>query len=294
MDLLTYCELTVPGVSFKLEGRASWEWCMKKIAFSVLIGSIGLVACKTSNFKGSAIEGESPPEVPKVTTTETETPTIPPVTTTTLDTSTTELQLNQSCEKPVQLLQSQVKLNFPERKKCTFGVEPNKERKNGYLQAREVSSANMKLPPDSEVCSMTLESPASAMLHYDDFIILTIDDFVIFSSNKDFIPKLDQMNGLYKWDFLKVREMAVNFESPPYCIGAMERCTFPPTDKPGPILMKLNNSEISGITKAIQGKAEVPVDLVATGDDNDSGNEIDCFHTALELTVTLHYIKKPK
>ncbi len=151
----------------------------------------------------------------------------------------------------------------------------------------------MKLPEGSEICSMTLESPATAKLQYDDFMILTIDDFVIFSSNKDIVPKLTQINGLYKWDFLKVREMPVDFKALPYCIGAMERCMFPGTDTEGPVLLKLNYTEIAGITKAIQGKVQVPVDIVTTGDNDDSDDKMDCFHMALDLTVTLNYIKKP-
>ncbi|WP_141733739.1 hypothetical protein [Oligoflexus tunisiensis] len=273
---------------------------MKFIAFSILIGTFGLVACKTSNFKGGAAAVENPPEEPQITTTTptvttgTETPNIPPVDTTSVDTSTTELQLNQSCEKPVQLLKSQVKLNFPERKKCRFNVEPNKEPRDAFLQAHEVSTSSLKLPEDSEICSMTLEAPANAKIQYDDFLILTIDDFVIFSSNKDFVPKLDQVNGLYKWDFLKVRGEPVDFDALPYCIGAMDRCAFPKTDTVGPISFKLNYNEIVGIAKAIKGKAEVPVDLVATGDNDDSNEKMDCFHTALEITATLNYIKKPK
>ncbi len=272
---------------------------MKLLTVSVIVGSFGLVACKTSQFRGSAQEAETLAEETKVTTTTpkvtttTETPNVP-VTSTVVDTSTTELQLNQTCDKPVQLLMSQVKLSFPESKKCAFNVEPNKEPKEAFLQAQKVSSMNLKLPADSEVCSMTLETPAAAKVQYDDFLILAIDDFVIFSSNRDFIPKLDKINGLHKWDFLKVRESPVDFKALPFCIGAMDRCTFPATDTEGPILLKLNYSEISGITKAIQGKTAVPVDLIATGDNDDSADKMDCFHTALDLTVTLQYIKKAK
>jgi hypothetical protein len=272
---------------------------MKLLTVSIVVGSFGLAACKTSQFRGKAQEAETAVEEAKVTTTvpkvttKTETPNVP-VTSTVIETSATELQLNQSCEKPVQLLMSQVKLSFPESKKCAFNVEPNKAPIEASLQAQKVSTMNLKLPPDSEVCSMTLATPANAKVKYDDFLILAIDDFVIFSSNKDFIPKLDKINGLYKWDFLKVRESPVVFTALPYCIGAMERCTFPGTDTEGPILLNLNYSEISGITKAIQGKAEVPVDLIATGDNDDSAEKMDCFHTALDLTVTLNYIKKPK
>lgn len=272
---------------------------MKFLAISVVVGSLGLVACKTSQFRGKAEEAETAVEeakvstsIPKVTT-QTETANVP-VTSTVIDTSTTDLQLNQSCEKPVQLLTTQVKLVFPESKKCAFNVEPNKAPIEAFLQAQKVSTQTLKLPLDSEICSMTLETPATAKVQYDDFLILAIDDFVVFSSNKDFIPKLDKLNGLYKWDFLKVRESPVDFKALPYCIGAMERCTFPGTDTEGPILLKLNYSEITGITKAIQGKAAVPVDLIATGDNDDSDEKMDCFHTALDLTVTLNYIKKPK
>jgi hypothetical protein len=132
-------------------------------------------------------------------------------------------------------------------------------------------------------------------MKYDDFIILTLDDFVVFSSNKDFLPKLDRLGTLYKWDFLKLRETPVKFDAEPYCIGAIERCKFPRTDTEGPVLLKLNYSEIAGVTKAIQGKTQVPIDLIATGDNDDDPNrKMDCYHETLDLTVSMNYIKKPK
>jgi hypothetical protein len=272
---------------------------MKRLTVSVLIGSFALIGCKTSQFRGKAEEAETAAEEAKITTstpkvTTSKEPANVPVTSTVVNTSTTELQLNQSCEKPVQLLTSTVKLVFPESKKCAFNVEPNKAPIEAQLQAQKVSTQSLKLPADSEICSMNLETPANAKVQYDDFLILTVDDFVIFSSNKDFIPKLDKINGFYKWDFLKVRESPVDFQALPFCVGAMERCTFPATDTEGPILLKLNYSEIAGIAKGIQGKAEVPVDLISTGDNDDSDTKMDCYHTALDLTVTLNYIKKPK
>jgi hypothetical protein len=275
------------------------EWSMKRLTVSVLVGAFGLVACKTSQFRGKAQEAETAVEEAKVQTTipkvsSSNAPANVPVTSTVIDSSTTDLQLNQSCEKPVQLLMSQVKLSFAESKKCAFNVEPNKAPLDAHLQAQKISTMDLKLPENSEICSMKLETPANAQVQYDDFLILAIDDFVIFSSNGDFLPKLDKINGLYKWDFLKVRESPVDFKALPYCIGAMDRCTFPGTDTVGPIRLNLNYSEISGIAKAIQGKVQVPVDLIATGDNDDSADKMDCFHTALDLTVTLQYIKKPK
>ncbi len=257
------------------------------------------MACKTSHFKSQTDEGEAPAiEVPTVTS---KAPASPKpktepidavIDTKSIETATTELQLNQSCDKPVQLLSMVQKFSFLGPKTtCSFGVAPNLERKNNFVQAREVFSRILKLPDNSEICSISLESPPDAKIRYDDFILFTIDDFVLFSSNKELVAKLNQVNAFYLWDFSKVVEMPiVDFKSPAYCVGAAERCKFPLTETDGPVTFKLNYAEIAGIAKAIQGKASVPFNLIATGDDND----VDCFYTDLDLSITLNYIKKPK
>jgi hypothetical protein len=276
---------------------------MNRIQAYLFVGCVihPILACKSSHFRGSKAQTEAP-TVAEPQPTPSSVPKAPlpidtevPIISTPIETSSTDIQLNQSCSKPVQLLMSQVKVSFAKRQKCKFNVEPNKAPIQAFVQAREVSSAVLKLPENSEICTMTLESPADAKLKYDDFIILTIDDFVIFASNKDLVSKLGQTNGLYKWDFLKVRESKINdFKTAAYCIGAADRCKFPGTDTEGAVMLKLNYTEISGITNAIQGKAQVPIELIATGDNNDSPEKMDCYHEALDLTISLNYIKKPK
>jgi hypothetical protein len=273
---------------------------MKTILGSAILCCFGMFACKTSQFKRQTDEGtapviEIPDSAPRPATVQTKPaePGSTEVSSASVEAATSTLQLNQTCERPVQLLNSIVKLNFPATTKfCSFGQAPNLTPLNNFVQARELSAGMLKLPDNSEICSITIESPADTMLKYDDFIVLTLDDFVVFASNKLLVAKLAQVNSFYKWDFAKVVGSPIDdFMGAPYCIGASDRCIFPGTDKVGPVLLKLNFSEISGITKTLQGKTAVPINIVATGDDN---VEKDCFHTALNLTISMSYIKKPK
>lgn len=266
---------------------------MKISSAFVVLSCMSFAACKTNQFRS---ETET---LPKTETTPKSTAKAPVATETgtvtinTIDTSVSELQLNQSCDRPVQLLSSTVKLSFPgdPARVCKFNEAPNLEPKNAFVQAREITTAMLKLPENSEICSMTLDSAAGQTLRYDDFIVLTIDDFVLFSSNVLLTEKLAKMGNYFRWDFGKVvgEPIGMRFKDPAYCVGAAERCVFPGTESVGPVSMKLNYTEISGITKAIQGKAAVPVDLITTGDDNLTK---DCLHTTLDLAVTMTYIKK--
>ena len=100
---------------------------MKAFGIPVLLCCMGLVGCKTSHFRSQTPEGvttaveEATPEVPPL-------PVVPEVTeikNTAIETSTSTLQLNQTCDKPVQLLSSVVKVSFRSIGNCEFGVAPN-------------------------------------------------------------------------------------------------------------------------------------------------------------------------
>ncbi|HYX32518.1 MAG TPA: hypothetical protein VE954_05345 [Oligoflexus sp.] len=178
-------------------------------------------------------------------------------------------------------------ITYPERKTCSFGANSNLARKDAFVQASEMSPATLNLPA-GEICSITIDSPADARLHYDDFLILAIDSRIVFLSNGGLTSYLDApQQGILTWDFSKVVGKSIqNFEAPAYCLGKGVACTLPGHDKEGPVALNLTPNEIAPIAAAISGKASVSMNLVATGDNDDT----DCFHTALAVKVKIKYL----
>jgi hypothetical protein len=178
-------------------------------------------------------------------------------------------------------------INYPERKTCSFGMNSNLARKDAFVQASEVSPATLNLPA-GEVCTIDIDSPADARLHYDDFLILSIDSRIVFMSNGGLTNFLDApQQGILTWDFTRVVGQPIqNFEAASYCLGKGSACVLPAHDKEGPVSLHLTANEIAPIAAAITGKASVAMDLTATGDNDDT----DCYHTALSVKVKIKYL----
>lgn len=178
-------------------------------------------------------------------------------------------------------------LNYPERKTCSFGMNSNLERKDAFVQASEVSPNTLTLPA-GEICTIDINSPADARLHYDDFLILSIDQRIVFMSNSGLQNYLDApQQGILTWDFTKVVGQPIkNFEAGSYCLGKGSACVLPGHDKEGPVALSLTANEIAPIAASISGKASVSMDLTATGDNDDT----DCYHTALSVKVKIKYL----
>jgi hypothetical protein len=178
-------------------------------------------------------------------------------------------------------------ITYPERKTCSFGMNSNLTRKDAFVQASEVSPATLNLPA-GEICSIDIDSPADARLHYDDFLILSIDSRIVFMSNSGLTSYLDApQQGILSWDFTKVVGQPIkNFEAASYCLGKGAACVLPGHDKEGPVALHLTANEIAPIAAAIAGKSSVAMDLTATGDNDDT----DCFHSALSVKVKIKYL----
>jgi hypothetical protein len=278
---------------------------MIRYSLSFFVALSALVACSDSNFKGG-VTTTTPPsesanaEIPKTPMPETAKPPIQPITT--------------ACAAAAgKLKETSQKISFPARTAaCSFlaaGATPtangNLEKLNGTLTAQETTSAELTIPP-GKICDIGIKSDASAAFRYDDMLILSIDKNVLFFSTDHLITGpfkglLEQTNGIYQWAWEKVRgKIPADFgpsrdgRGKAYCVGdlATDECQIPPTDTAGPISVALPIGKIAPISEYLANKKTAMMNLTATGD-NDDGTEtkdIDCTHTALDVTVTFKYI----
>jgi len=182
------------------------------------------------------------------------------------------------------------KIRFPETSNCRFGSAGNLGRRDAYLQAMEAQTTSITLPGKAQLCGVSVNSDIST-IQYDDFMILTLNGFVLLSSNADILQGLEgSANTAYKWDFSKIRGAPVDFDSPSYCMGSSSSvCTIPVTDTPGQFQFKVDPTSLIHLADQVVENHTLNFALVATGDNDDQ----DCWHTELNLDFTLQYVEAP-
>lgn len=182
------------------------------------------------------------------------------------------------------------KIRFPETTNCRFGTAGNLGRRDAYLQAMEAQTTAITLPGKAQLCGVSVTSAVST-IQYDDFMILTLNGYVLLSSNADILKGLEgSASTAYKWDFSRIRGVPVDFDSPSYCMGSDSSvCTIPVTDTPGQFQMKVDPTSLIHLADQVVENHTLNFALVATGDNDD----LDCWHTELNLDFTLQYVEAP-
>jgi hypothetical protein len=182
------------------------------------------------------------------------------------------------------------KIRFPETSNCRFGSAGNLGRRDTYLQAMEAQTVSLTLPSKAQLCGVSVNSDVSR-IQYDDFMILTLNGYVLLSSNAGILKGLEgNAKTAFKWDFRKIRGVPVDFDSPAYCMGSNATiCTIPVTDTPGSFQFKVDPTSLIHLADQVVENPSLNFALVATGDND----ELDCWHTELNLDFTLQYVEAP-
>lgn len=182
------------------------------------------------------------------------------------------------------------KIRFPETRNCRFGTAGNLERKDAFLQAMEAQTTAITLPGKAQLCGVSVNSEVST-IQYDDFMVLTLNGYVLLSSNTAMLNGLEGSAATaYKWDFSRIRGVPVDFNSPSYCMGsAASICTIPVTDTQGQFQFKVDPTSLIHLADQVVENHTLNFALVATGDNDDR----DCWHTDLSLDFTLTYVEAP-
>ncbi|SMF02503.1 hypothetical protein [Pseudobacteriovorax antillogorgiicola] len=265
---------------------------MKLLSTSALV--LCLISCNDNNFAGNQASASNEPEVqtPPVLSQPDNSDVVTEVTKDTESNDSvvviddTKALIDQCQDKDVVKETMMVELNYPERLDCQWNVAPNLEPKDSFVQAREFTTRMIEIPEGAMLCDLKINSMADAKIHYDDFLFFTLEKHVIFGTNKMITSRLDAVDNVYQWDFLKIRGTEINnFDDGEYCLGS--KCILPGHDMVGPIALEFEANNIAPISVALKGKTQLALDLIATGD-NDEGK--DCMHTNLDLNLSATYI----
>jgi hypothetical protein len=234
---------------------------MKNRGLLILTMAVTLSACNTTSFSGTDKKAAVAPPPP---------PPPPP---------------GACSDSNIQTLSETLK--FPPSAECAFNQDGNLDRKNEFIQAQAVQTVKIPVPANIVLCSIEIKSSVDS-LRYDDFLVFTMDKYVLVGSNGNMMNHLQKDGNLFIWDFEKVKGQPADLDDtlPPYCIGAA--CDVPGHDQTGPFNVDFQSAEISELANRQIGKNEFSFSLITTGDDNDG----DCEHTEFDLSLTLRYSSK--
>ncbi len=182
---------------------------------------------------------------------------------------------------------------------CEWGKDDNLDQENDFLTARYEQAASIQLPANSVLCAAEMNSTASTFT-YDDMFYLTLNDYVVASSLKSSLARLQTemitvsnsaVEPAYKYSWLGVRKASfagVNETSDNYCFGkanGVGSCQWPNSEKSGPFSLRYDPALVVALgLKASGGNQQFK--FITTGDNDPS---TDCSHDRLDLNVQYSY-----
>ncbi len=185
---------------------------------------------------------------------------------------------------------------FEQTEECRWGENGNLLPRDLFIQAREAQVYEIDLD-GREVCDFEFEFAASRGgiafdLQYDDHLLLTANDRVIFSSDRRLVvDQVQDQYGLYVFDWETVKGMPMDFRSTPWGLGEDAILEFPDSDVGGTARISIDDDALSDLASAAE--EELTFSLLAFGDDNSASDETrgngpvqaDCSHTGVSFWV---------
>lgn len=179
---------------------------------------------------------------------------------------------------------------FAERAGCGWEQGENLSPLDRWIRAIETDAVSIQLGPDEVLCDLRVEFSTDAggisfPLEYDDQLIFTFNDRVVFTSDERFIDQFrTDANGLAVFDWLSIRDMEMWFDNTtPWAVGSGYTLELPGHATAGNAEIAIDPVAISGLTAAAEQSSEVVLALHALGDDDPT----DCGHSGMGFWIEL-------
>lgn len=181
-------------------------------------------------------------------------------------------------------------IEFPARDGCSWDQGENLGPVDAYIRAIESDSVSIELGPDEVLCDLrvefsTEEGGLSFPLEYDDQLLFSFNDRVVFSSDERLVDEFRvDTNGLPVFDWLAIRDMEMWFNNTtPWAVGSGYTLELPGHATAGDAVIAIDPVAISGLTAAAEQSSEVVLALHALGDNDLT----DCGHTGMSFWMEL-------
>jgi hypothetical protein len=176
---------------------------------------------------------------------------------------------------------------------CLFGTAPNLSSAGGSVRARELDEVELVLSQDKIICDITIASRVNTLVHDDDLYFL-VDKYVVASDIGQKVMLMDQANGMYVWDFMKIRDTAsiATADKVKYCVGGDAKCVAQENAAGSAFSVSVVSSEIAPIVADLIA-AQAPsakFSLIITSDDE---RGLSCYHDEFALDAKIDYVANP-
>lgn len=200
----------------------------------------------------------------------------------------TESEAEQNCMNRSLILKN-LAITFPKPPLCDWNKNGNLNQRNGWVQARGEQSVKLDVPANAVICKMTFDFPTQNTI-YDDQIILTLNDYVITSSQKELVNRFPKDRDLYRYDWgaIKGQEIDVGGFNP-YIAGeelGLASVSMPATQTSGQFKIQMSEEVFYKFAAVKPAGQQHQFGFITTGD-NDDG--IDCQHEPIKFSVRATY-----
>ena len=183
---------------------------------------------------------------------------------------------------------------YPEREDCQWGNRKNKSsdpyanlwKRDYYLQAREVQTHTLDIPNYAVLCELEVTSHTDDNIQYDDFLVLTLNQYILMLSNHLLLREMPIKNDFYFWDFAEIKGKYYEFHGDRFCFEGYQSCEFPGHDVPGPVDFYIGTDSLSPLASILEKEESLEFSVIATGDND----RYDCWHTDLYLNIRGSYV----
>ena len=180
-------------------------------------------------------------------------------------------------------------VEFPARSGCSWGAGDNLSALQGFFRGHEEQAQSYALSEDLRVCDVRFEfsqesGGLSFPFRYDDHMLFTFNDRVIFTTFRPLLDGLDSdALGYPIFNWLHARDTMMQFFVEPWAVGSDYTVDLPTSDVLGDAVLELDTQALSDVTTSALSVNAIDLKLHSFGDNDVS----DCGHTGLSFWVEI-------
>jgi len=188
-----------------------------------------------------------------------------------------------------ELSTEQWQVDFPARAGCTWDSGDNLPAMQGFFRAYEEQAQVYPVPEQSKVCDVRFEfsqdsGGLSFPFRYDDHMLFTFNDRVIFTTFRPLLDGLDEdALGYPIFNWFQMADTLMQFFVEPWAVGSDYTVDLPTSDVLGDAVLALDSQALADVTASALSVNTIDFQLYSFGDNDPT----DCGHSGLSFWVEI-------
>ena len=189
-----------------------------------------------------------------------------------------------------EVIVERVEVQFPATQGCLWNDDGNLHMMEAHFQARMEQEISLDFDATEEICDVEfgfssemggIEFP----FHYDDHVLFTMNDRIVFHSFSPLNMQFSQDGfGYYLYDWEDIKGHYMGFYVDAFGIGNHIELDLPNHDQLGSAFLSVDGAALSNLSKEVLEENRLDFQFVSFGD-NDSG---DCEHSGFSFWVDVY------